>query len=90
MRHGATQEQIDALEDFESGPFSDAEKAAFAFAARMTLSPRGIEEAAIERLRAHYDEGQIVEIVAMAGAFNYLNRVANSLEIEPTKPGEGL
>ena len=42
------------------------------------------------RLRAHYDEGEIVEISAMAGLFNYFNRVNDALHMEPTKPGEGL
>ena len=38
----------------------------------------------------HYDEGEIVEISAMAGLFNYFNRVNDALQMEPTKPGEGL
>ena len=42
------------------------------------------------RLRTHYDEGEIVEISAMAGLFNYFNRVNDALQMEPTKPGEGL
>lgn len=44
----------------------------------------------MDRLHLHYSEGEIVEVVAMAALFNYFNRVANALEIEPTKPGEGL
>lgn len=36
------------------------------------------------------DEGEIVEISAMAGLFNYFNRVNDALQMEPTKPGEGL
>jgi alkylhydroperoxidase family enzyme len=31
-----------------------------------------------------------VEISAMAGLFNYFNRVTDALQIEPTKLGEGL
>ena len=42
------------------------------------------------RLRQHYDEGEIVEISAMAGLFNYFNRVNDALQMQPTKPGEGL
>ena len=37
-----------------------------------------------------YDEGEIVEISAMAGLFNYFNRVNDALHMEPTKAGEGL
>jgi len=42
------------------------------------------------RLREFYDEGEIVEISAMAGLFNYFNRVNNALRMVPTQPGEGL
>ena len=43
-----------------------------------------------ERLRQHYDQGEIVEISAMAGLFNYFNRVNDALQMTPTPPGEGL
>ena len=49
------------------------------------------------RLRQFFDEGEVVEISAMAGLFNYFNRVNDyfnrvndALLMEPTKPGEGL
>ena len=42
------------------------------------------------RLRRHYDDGEIVEISAMAGLFNYFNRVNDALQMQPTRPGEGL
>ena len=38
----------------------------------------------------HEYVGEIVEISAMAGLFNYFNRVNDALQMEPTKPGEGL
>jgi alkylhydroperoxidase family enzyme len=78
------------LLDFENGPFSDAEKAALAYAKQLTLDAHAIDDALFARLRAHYDEGEVVEISAMAGLFNYFNRVNDALQMEPTKPGEGL
>ena len=78
------------MTDFENGPFSDAEKAALAYARQLTLDPHGIDDALFARLRQHYEEGEIVEISAMAGLFNYFNRVNDALQTEPTKPGEGL
>jgi alkylhydroperoxidase family enzyme len=56
----------------------------------MTLNPRTSNAALFDRLRASYDEGGALEIAAMAGLFNYFNRIANAFEIEPTQPGEGL
>lgn len=78
------------LTDYEKGPFTDAEKAALAYAEMLTLDARSIDDALFARLREHYDEGEIVEISAMAGLFNYFNRVNDALRMEPTKPGEGL
>jgi len=78
------------LLDFENGPYSDAEKAAFAYARQLTLDAHGVDDALFGRLRRHYDEGEIVEISAMAGLFNYFNRVNDALLMEPTKAGEGL
>ena len=76
--------------DFENGPYSDAEKAALAYAKQLTLDAHGIGDTLFARLREHYDEGEVVEISAMAGLFNYFNRVNDALHMEPTKPGEGL
>lgn len=76
--------------NFEHGPFSEAERAALAYARQLTLDSNGVTNDMMERLRGSYDEGEVVEITAMAGIFNYFNRVANALQIEPTGPGEGL
>lgn len=76
--------------EFESGPFDEKEKAALAYARQLTLDAHAVDEAMFARLRSHYDEGEVVEISAMAGLFNYFNRVNDALQMEPTKPGEGL
>ena len=82
--------QLEQILDFETGPFDEKEKAALAYAKQLTLDAHGIDDAMFARLRQHYDEGEIVEISAMAGLFNYFNRVNDALGMEPTKPGEGL
>jgi len=81
---------MQALLDFENGPFDEKEKAALAYAKQLTIDAQGVDDALFDRLRQHYDEGEIVEISAMAGLFNYFNRVNDALQMEPTKPGEGL
>lgn len=78
------------MTEFESGPFSDAEKAALRYARQLTLDPHAIDDETFRRLRTYYDDGEIVEISAMAGLFNYFNRVNDALHMEPTRPGEGL
>ena len=81
---------MNALLDFENGPFDEAEKAALAYARQLTLDAHRVDDALFARLRRYYDEGEILEISAMAGLFNYFNRVNDALQMEPTKPGEGL
>ncbi|HSP13427.1 MAG TPA: hypothetical protein VLV78_01595 [Thermoanaerobaculia bacterium] len=81
---------MQSLLDFENEMFTDAERAALAYAKQLTLDSHAVDEKLFARLRHHYDEGEIVEISAMAGLFNYFNRVNNALLVEPTKPGEGL
>lgn len=61
-----------------------------AYSQQLTLDPHGLDDALFDRLRSHYDEGEIVEISAMAGLFNYFNRVNDALRMQPTAPGEGL
>ena len=63
---------------------------ALSYAKQLTLDPHAIDDAFFARLRSVYDEGEVVEISAMAGIFNYFNRVNDALHMEPTKPGEGL
>ena len=49
-----------------------------------------MNDAEVEGLRRYYSEGEIVEIAAVVGIFNYFNRFNDALGMEPTKPGEGL
>ncbi|HXI14213.1 MAG TPA: hypothetical protein VNM92_16445 [Thermoanaerobaculia bacterium] len=81
---------METLLDFENGAFTDAEKAALAYARQLTLDAHKVDDAMFARLRRFYDEGEVIEISAMAGLFNYFNRVNDALRMTPTAPGEGL
>jgi len=81
---------LQQLVECETGPFDDREKSALAYAKQLTLDAHRVDDKWFTRLRRHYDEGEIVEISAMAGLFNYFNRVNDALLVEPTEPGEGL
>ncbi|MBL8629561.1 MAG: carboxymuconolactone decarboxylase family protein [Rhodospirillaceae bacterium] len=61
---GITQTQIDALPEYETGPFSAREKAALALADVMVLTnPKGYLKAALyERCKQHFSDGEIVEL----------------------------
>jgi alkylhydroperoxidase family enzyme len=85
-RLGWTEDQIKNLADFEKrSDFTDAEKAALRFAERMTRDPHTVDDALWAELRRYFDEGEIIEIAASVGLFNYFNRFNDALRMEPTK-----
>jgi uncharacterized peroxidase-related enzyme len=87
---GSTKDQIARLRDFENGPFTDREKAALRFGLQMTQEPTRVPDETFDELRHYFTEGEIVEIAAVVGLFNYFNRFNEALRMEPTKPGEGV
>ena len=85
-RHGWSDEQIKQLADFETRKdFTAAEKSALRLAERMTRDAHTVDDRLWAELRQHFDEGQIVELAAAVGLFNYFNRFNDALKIEPTK-----
>lgn len=65
--------------------FTKAEKAALELAERETLRPHDVDDEFWTELRTYYDEGQIIELAAAIGLFNYFNRFNDVLKMEPTK-----
>jgi uncharacterized peroxidase-related enzyme len=85
-QHGWSEEQIADLANFRNRTdFSDREKAALELAERETLDSNSIDDELWTRLRKYFDEGEIIELAAAIGLFNYFNRFNNSLRMEPTK-----
>lgn len=85
-RHGWSDGQIENLADFRNrSDFTEAEKAALELAERTTRDPREVDDAFWAELRRHYDEGEIIELLAAIGLFNYFNRFNDALRMEPTK-----
>lgn len=84
----AADAKIAAVWEFEdSALFTPAERAALRFALRAARVPNEVEAADFAALREHFDDGQIVEIVATIALFGYLNRwndtMATDLEARP-------
>lgn len=85
-RYGASDARLDALWDYASSPlFSEAEKAAFDFAVAAASVPNAVTDEIAGRLSAHWDEGEIVEILGVVALFGFLNRWNDSMgtRIEP-------
>jgi len=85
-RLGWSEDQINNLHHFESRTdFTDKEKAALRLAERMTSDSHTIDDALFAELRKHFDEGEVIELLASIGLFNYFNRFNDALQMEPTK-----
>ena len=85
-RHGWTDDQINNLADFENrSDFTTKEKAALRFAEHMTRDSHTVNDELWSELRRHFDEGEVIELAAAVGLFNYFNRFNDALRMEPTK-----
>jgi len=64
LEAGIPQEQIDQLPNYESGPFSEKEKAAIALADVMVLTnPNGyVTQTLYDRAKEHFTDGEIYEL----------------------------
>ena len=87
LRLGWSPAHLAALHDAPASPmFTDAEKAAIHLAEVMTLDSHAYSDADFTHLRSFYSEGEVVELMAAIGLFNYFNRFNDLLKMEPTQP----
>lgn len=82
-RYGAQQEQLENIWEYKTHPaFSEAERAALDFAFAASTVPNSVSDEVADNLRAHWDEGEIVEISGVVALFGYLNRWNDSMGTE--------
>src|SRR5688572_3832249 len=87
---GVTAEQLAELPRYrESAAFNDAEKLVIAYAEEMTKTPVEVPADLFEKLRARFDEAQVVELTAAIAWENYRARFNHALEIESQGFSEG-
>jgi uncharacterized peroxidase-related enzyme len=88
---GCSEAQIAALPHFgDSGEFTSREKTALRLAERLTRNDGPLDDVELRDLKAHFTEGEIVELMAASGLFNYFNRFNNLLAMDPTPAGSGV
>ncbi|MEJ8567623.1 carboxymuconolactone decarboxylase family protein [Elongatibacter sediminis] len=91
--HGISQEKLDAIWDYASSPlYSEAERAALDFALAAGAVPNGVDGAVMDRMKKHWTENQIVQILGAVCLYGFLNRwndsMATDLEDSPRSMGE--
>lgn len=72
------------MRDWRSAPLTPANKALCEYAAKLTHAPSSMTPADLETLRAHgLDDVAIHDATQVIAYFNYINRVADALGVEP-------
>jgi alkylhydroperoxidase family enzyme len=83
MREGASETKIAAVAHYETSElFSPAERVALELADAMTITPPNVSDELFARLRAYYDEAQLVELAAIICQENYRSRFNTTFRIE--------
>lgn len=79
-RYGAETEQMQNIWEYRThAAFSEGERAALDLALAASTVPNTVDEELQQRLREHWDEGEIVEILGVISLFGYLNRWNDSM-----------
>jgi len=79
-RYGAEQEQLDNIWEYRTHEsFNEAERAALDFSLAASQFPNAVDEELQQRLHRYWDDGEIVEILAVVSLFGYLNRWNDSM-----------
>ena len=92
-RYGAEQEQLDNIWEYRTHEsFNAAERAALDFALAASQLPNAVDEELQQRMHKYWDDGEIVEILAVVSLFGYLNRwndsMGTSIENRATESAE--
>lgn len=82
QRAGLTPEDWKALKNPAASSFTDKEKAALAFAEKLTRSPHDISDADISALKPHFNDGEIVDLDMLIGLANLTNRLTDPLGMD--------
>lgn len=89
LQRGATAEQVASVGEgidaaFESGPFTEKEKAGFRYADLLHVSGHAIDDAAFAAVSAHFNAEELIELTAVAAAFEFFPRFNSALRIPVT------
>ena len=79
-RYGSDDARLRQVWEYHSSPaFSEAERAALDFVVASSSVPNQVDETISNRVRVHWDDGEIVEILGVVSLFGYLNRWNDSM-----------
>lgn len=91
--HHVSQEKLDAIWEYQTSPhYSEAERVALDFALAAGSVPNAVDAELFARMRKHWSEDQIVQILGAVCLYGFLNRwndsLATDLEDAPREMAE--
>ena len=91
--HGINQDKLDAIWEFQTNAlYTPAERVALEYALAAGSVPNAVDADLITRMREHWTENQIVEILGVVSLYGFLNRwndsMATELEDSPAAMGD--
>jgi alkylhydroperoxidase family enzyme len=90
-RAGTDRARLEELWEFETSDlFEPAEREALRFAVAAAASPSGVTDEDFVRLGEYWDDGQIVEILAVVALYGFLNRWNDSLATTLEEPSQAV
>jgi alkylhydroperoxidase family enzyme len=95
LRLGVDEKMLEAIWEYRTSPlYTQAERVALDFAIAAASQPNAVTDELFGKMKQHWTENQIVELVGVIALFGFLNRwndtMATPLEEEPIEVGEKL
>lgn len=91
--HAVSQEKLDAIWEYKTSLlYTPAERAGLDYALAAGTIPNGVDNEIMSNLKAHWNDDQIVEMLAAISLYGFLNRwndsMATEIEEAPIAMGE--
>ena len=89
--HNVDPEKVAAVWEYQTSPlYSEAERAALDFAFASGQVPNGVTKTIMNKVKIHWTEEQIVEMLAAVSLYGFLNRWNDSMATSLEAPAEDL
>jgi uncharacterized peroxidase-related enzyme len=94
-RYGTDTEKLENIWSYRTHPlFSEAERVALDLALAASSIPNNVDDDLSERMREHWNDGEIIEIMGVIALFGFLNRwndsMGTAIESPAAESGEQL
>lgn len=91
--HGISRQKLEAIWDYQDSElYSEAERVALDFALAAGSVPNAVDRELVSRMKQHWSEDQIVQILGAVCLYGFLNRwndsMATDLEDAPRRMGQ--